>query len=66
MGFVALSAHPPFESRTQMLHLLSGDERHIGGGLTLFGQQRRAVYLIALRELVAIGFLTEEAREVLA
>jgi hypothetical protein len=43
--------------------LLSGDERHIGGMLTLIGQQRQAIYSIALRELVAIGYLTEEDRK---
>jgi hypothetical protein len=43
--------------------LLSGDERHIGGLLTLVGQQRQALYSTALKELVTIGFLTEDDRE---
>ena len=44
--------------------LRSGDERHIGGMLTLIGQQRKAIYSTALKQLVAIGFLSEDDRRV--
>jgi len=42
--------------------LRSGEQRHIGGMLTLIGQQWMGIYSICLRQLVEIGFLSEEDR----
>lgn len=42
--------------------LRSGEQRHIGGMLTLIGAQWMGIYSIALRQLVEIGFLSEDDR----
>jgi hypothetical protein len=42
--------------------LRSGEQRHIGGMLTLIGTQWMGIYSIALRQLVDIRFLSEDDR----
>jgi hypothetical protein len=44
--------------------LRSGEQRHIGGMPTLIGTQWMGMYTTALRQLVEIGFLSEDDRRV--